>query len=488
MAELALALPPNIERPSKRLLLNTALFAVVVIPAITISGLMEKTGTEASLPIGTSVFLLVSVCLLATLVVRRWSRGLFAPILIASYPLLGFVHWQVIGRTIPFGDDDALRPMIDWATYCWQQPEISGLCFLQGAYDSRYVASSVYHGYRIALYGDSPVATVSWGCAVLLSAAILLLPGLFLSGLTRAQALGTAVGLLLWPDFIDMTGWLGRDLIILWGLVAWYSGIRIAVNLSAKSGALLAFVGIVFLAFTRPVYLLICALDYFGMVNLEMFNGKGKTRIVVLVLIVILLCVGILAWLNNPVLGFIQDTTLSQADVASHGLGTTSSSNIGGKLSALTGAGYFVSIPIRILISAVAPFPWTSPQIFGDDLGGFNGNWSALVVHILKSIASVAGLLLLPTLLLKSFRRSGFREMIRNSNLALCGGLLISAGIADTGYSRYIAMSYPFLAGSLFHLGTTTHETNRLSSLFGKAMFIAIAGTVLVLLIYEFSR
>ena len=467
--------------------INATLFGAVAIPLMMLIPAVLFGGTgSVDLMRLSSVLGLFCVCGLGGAILRAWDqRGLLRVITIV-YPLVALLYWWNIGRTIQFGDDESLLPMAEHAASCWNDSPTSGVCFLQSSWDSRYIASSIYHGLRICLYGDSQLITVSWGCVILLSAAMIALPGLVLSGLTRNQVVGLFAGILMWPDFLDMTGWLGRDLLMLWAIIAWYSGIRYFVCLRGVVGVSLALIGVILLAFTRPVYLLICALDLAVLITLRVVNeGKQKHAVAIpsLVLLAVVALLSILV--DGSLIEFIRDTSLAQASVASQGLGATTSSNIGGNLSALTGPGYAIAIPIRLVISTMAPFPWTSQQIFYDTLGGYNGNILALGSHVVKAFIGVTGLLVLPMVLVKAIRRIGIRSLIQNTNAPICIALLVSAGIADAGYSRYIAMSFPFLASAILHYGKTPNTNRWLRDSFNRAMAFVVFGTVVVLLIYE---
>ena len=320
---------------------------------------------------------------------------------------------------------------------------------------------------------------------MLLSAAMMALPGLSLSGLTRAEALGVFVAILVWPDFLNMTSNVGRDILILWGILAWYSGIRCTLRLGAQVGVMPVLLGIALLAFGRPVYLLICALDLSVLLVCgTAFNRRRSAAIGTASLFVVMaVACFLLTRAHGPWLNAVAQTGSSRLSIYRQGF-DQAYGNLGGRLASLTGFGFFISIPVRLVMAVMGPFPWTSRALFYAEFGGFNGSLAVLGCHIVKSVVALSAILSAGALLWRGLRKYGLRSLVDNTSAPLFIGIAFAACCADIGFNRYISISFPFLAATILNAKKQLPDNRRVRHIMWNAGIVVVAGTAIVLAIY----
>lgn len=455
--------------------------AILVAPVVVFGA---RARADAAQVIAVVVFWVA--CCVTLCLIKRAGGPRWVVILLAAYPIIALVYWLTVGSAIQFGDAIPLQGLADQAATCWDNGSASSGCLLQLGSDTRYVLSSLYHGLRVFLYGDDPLITVCWGSTTLLAVGLLALPGLRLSGLTRAEALTVFAGILLWPDFLNMASTVGRDILILWGIVAWYSGVRYALLRRAALGAAAALCGIAVLAYSRPAYCLIATLDLAILLlstTAFMRRRSGAVRVAFLLCafaaVIFALSRGDETWI-----AVVAQSGTSQAVGATLGFGE-SSGRVGGGLAALTGFGLFISLPIRLVMAVMAPFPWTSGVIFHAEFGGFNGSVTALGCHIAKSVVALSAFLAALSLLWRGLRKNGPLSLLEYTNAPIFLALAAASCITDTGFNRYVAISYPFLAASILQAKATLPGRRTLRNLMSRSALIVTAGTLVVLAIYN---
>jgi hypothetical protein len=479
-AERCLTSVPGRSLTAKTIVAGIATPLILVVPTA-VFGPTAIEGTAKAVAV-TAFFI---ACCLNVCLIRRWGAPQCLMAVVAAYPLVTLGYWLTVGSSIHFGDTPYLQHLAEDAAVCWNSGSALSSCLQQLDCDARYWAGTLYHGLRISLYGREPLVTVCWGGTMLLSTAVMALPGLSLSGLTRVQALGVFAIILVWPDFLNMTTNVGRDILILWGILAWYSGVRYTVRMSAPEGVIPAFLGVVFLACCRPVYLIICALD----LGILISAGPAINRRRSTVIRVAFLCIGATAmyflatrthglWLH-----VILETGSSQIRNNSH-VFTGTNGNLVGRLASLTGAGFVISLPIRLVMAVMAPFPWTSRLLFNAEVGGFNASVTVLACHIFKSVMALTSMLLAGKAIVTGIRASGLRSLVENNSAPLFITLALVASLADVGFNRYIAMSFPFLAATILAAQPLPYNHRALCKGTLNATAVVVAGTAIVLALY----
>jgi hypothetical protein len=453
---------------------------ILVVPTV-VFGAKTIEGTAQAVAVAVFFF----ACCFNMCLVRRWGAPQWLMALVAAYPLVTLVYWLTIGSSIQFGDAQDLQPLYEHAALCWDRSSALSGCLQALHCNPRLWAGSLYHGLRIFLYGNEPLVTVCWGSTVLLSTAMMALPGLSLSGLTRAEVLGVFIAILVWPDFLNMTSNIGRDILILWGILAWYSGIRYTLRLGGPVGVMAVLLGIALLAFCRPVYLLICTLDLSVLfVGGTVLNRRRSAAIgtaslfVVMAVVCFLLTRADVPWLNA-----IAETGSSQVSNNARAFNETTG-NLGGWLASLTGFGFLISIPIRLVMAVMGPFPWTSRALFYAEIGGFNGSLAVLGCHIVKSIVALSAILSAGTLLWRGLRKYGLRSLVDNTNAPLFIAIAFAACSAGVGYNRYISISFPFLAATILNAKKGLPGNRSARHIMWNAGIVVVAGTVIILAIY----
>jgi hypothetical protein len=244
--------------------------------------------------------------------------------------------------------------------------------------------------------------------------------------------------------------------------------------------------GLWLLAFTRPAYLFVCVLD---LAALLLFRKrlKGRRHSVYLagvLMLAALIAVFLMTRSDSSIYAGIINTGGMQASLGSLGSSTTTSTAIGGRLASLSGLGVVVAIPVRLVISILAPFPWTSTAVFYAPLGGFNGSAVALTFHIVISIIALSALVLMAIRLWDTRKRCGLKGVLENTNLPICTALLFAACVTETGYNRYVAISYPFVAAAILYPSQAPMDARRLRHQLYTAGTISVIGTMCLVAIY----
>ena len=305
-----------------------------------------------------------------------------------------------------------------------------------------YLATTYLFGIPYLVFGQFGYVVVPWLGFIQLVCAVLAF-----DMLKRLKTDDMIAGLgmiyvLFCPAWLALTNQLYRDILLLLGLIIFLRGLIVLRRSFRLMPLLSVVVGVLMMAALREQYV-----PYLiAFTGLALAIGRIKAGIVVLLIPVLLISNAFFNnWFSSNEFGIGGGGILGRTELHVAETGTiaeTASGSLVETYAPLTWYTLPVAIPFRIIISLVAPFPWTNTDVTLTEQTGRSVVYAGL--HIGQALLHIALLVIAISVALR-FRKE-YPAIGREGLLsALFGaGLLLAAAVSWVGFNRNSVPAFLF--------------------------------------------